>query len=66
VTNRSSIEQVALIVYCVARRGSKVVAAGRSAIARLQPGKKKAYHVYFIGNPSGGKLWVAAPPTVLK
>jgi hypothetical protein len=66
VTNKSSVEQTALIVYCVARRGKKVVAAGRSAIARLQSGKKKAYHVYFIGNPSGGKLWVAAPPTVLK
>lgn len=66
VTNKSSVEQLALIVYCVARRGKQVVAAGRSAIARLQPGKKKPYHVYFIGNPSGGKLSVAAPPTVLK
>jgi hypothetical protein len=66
VTNKSQVEQRALIVYCVARRGNKVVAAGRSAIARLQPGKKKPYHVYFIGDPSGGKLWIAAPPTVLK
>jgi hypothetical protein len=66
VTNRSRVEQVELIVYCVARRGGKVVAAGRSGIARLQPGKKKAYHVYFIGDPTGGKLAVAAPPTVLQ
>jgi hypothetical protein len=66
VTNKSQVEQRALIVYCVARRGKTVIAAGRSAIARLQPGKKKAYHVYFIGNPSGGRLTVAAPPTVLQ
>jgi hypothetical protein len=66
VTNKSSVEQRALIIYCVARRGTKVVAAGRSAIARLQPGKKKSYHVYFIGDPSGGKLSVVAPPTVLQ
>ncbi len=66
VTNKSSVEQRALIVYCVARRGKKVIAAGRSAIARLQPGKKKAYHVFFIGNPSGGTLSVTAPPTVLQ
>ena len=29
VTNRSKVEQKALIVYCVARKGSRVVAAGR-------------------------------------
>jgi hypothetical protein len=66
VTNRSQVEQRALIIYCVARRGTKVIAAGRSAIARLVPGKRKAYHVYFIGDPSGGKLSVVAPPTVLQ
>jgi hypothetical protein len=66
VTNKSQVEQRALIIYCIARRGTKVIAAGRSAIARLVPGKKKAYHVYFIGDPSGGKLSVVAPPTVLQ
>jgi hypothetical protein len=66
VTNRSQIEQTALIIYCVARRGTKVVAAGRSEIQRLKPGKKLFYHVYFIGDPSGARLSVAAPPTVLQ
>jgi hypothetical protein len=66
VTNKSKVEQRALIVYCAARRGNRFIAAGRSGIARLLPGKKKPYHVYFIGDPSGGKLWIAAPPTVLQ
>jgi hypothetical protein len=66
VTNRSKVEQRGLIVYCVARRGGRVVAAGRSAIQRLKPGQKLFYHVYFIGDPSGAQLSVAAPPTVLQ
>jgi hypothetical protein len=66
VTNKSKVVQRSLIVYCVAIRGSKVVAAGRSGIQRLLPGKKKSYHVYFIGNPAGGRLSLTAPPTVLQ
>jgi hypothetical protein len=66
VANKSKVEQRQLIVYCVAIRGNKVVAAGRSGIARLQPGKKKAYHVFFIGNPAGARLSLTAPPTVLQ
>jgi hypothetical protein len=66
VTNNSKVEQRQLIVYCVAIRGNKVVAAGRSGIARLVPGKKKQYHVYFIGNPAGARLSLTAPPTVLQ
>jgi hypothetical protein len=66
VTNRSKVVQRQLIVYCVAIRGTRVVAAGRSGIARLQPGKKKPYHVYFIGNPAGARLSLSAPPTVLQ
>jgi hypothetical protein len=66
VTNKSKVEQRALIIYCVAIRGNRVVAAGRSGIARLVPGKKKPYHVYFIGNPTGARLSLTAPPTVLQ
>ena len=66
VTNKSKVEQRQLIVYCVAIRGNKVVAAGRSGIARLVPGKTKPYHVYFIGNPAGARLSLTAPPTVLQ
>jgi hypothetical protein len=66
VTNRSQVEQKQLIIYAVARRGTKVVAAGRGEIQRLRVGKKAAFHIFFIGNPSGAKVSVAAPPTVLQ
>jgi hypothetical protein len=66
VTNRSKVEQLRLIVYCVARRGAKVVAAGRGELQRLRPGQKLHYHVFFIGDPSGARISVAAPPTVLQ
>lgn len=64
VRNASKIDQVKLILYCVARRGKKIVAAGRGEIQRLPAGKTKNYHIFFIGNPKGARLTVAAPPTV--
>lgn len=61
-----TVEQRNIFVYCVARKGGKVVAAGRSRIERIKPGRRGRYHVYFIGNPRGAKLELKAPPTVLK
>jgi hypothetical protein len=66
VTDSSKIVQANLVVFCVARKAGKVVAAGRSLIPRLQPGKPAKYHVFFIGDPRGARLTVAAPPTVLQ
>lgn len=66
VTNRSRVEQRDLVVYAVARRGGDVVAAGRGQIPRLKPGKTVAYQVFFIGDPTGGELELAVPPTVLR
>lgn len=66
VTNRSTVEQRKLIVFAVARKGSKIVAAGRGQVNRLTGGKSAPFHVFFIGNPRGAKLSLAAPPTVLR
>jgi hypothetical protein len=66
VKNDSAIEQRKLVIFCVARRGARVVAAGRAGVARLKPGKRARFHVFFIGNPRGAKLELAAPPTVLQ
>lgn len=60
------VEQRNIFIYCVARKGGRVVAAGRSRIERIKPGRRGRYHVYFIGNPRGAKLELKAPPTVLK
>ena len=65
VFNRSKVEQRHLVLYCVALKGTKVVAAGRGAIERLRVGRKQRYRIFFIGNPKGARLVVTAPPTVL-
>jgi hypothetical protein len=66
VTNRSAVEQRRLVIHAVARKGAKIVAAGRAIVARLAPGRSARFSVFFIGDPSGARLSVAAPPTVLK
>jgi hypothetical protein len=65
VRNASRVDQKRLVVFCVARRGGKVVAAGRAIVQRLAAGKHARYHVFFIGDPRGARLTVAAPPAVL-
>jgi hypothetical protein len=66
VANRSRIDQRKLVVFAVARRGRKLVAAGRAQISRLKPRKRAHYHVFFIGDPSRARITVAVPPTVLR
>jgi hypothetical protein len=69
VTNPSKIAQKRLTIFCVARRGGRVVEAGRSIIDNLPPAptrKPTKFTVFFIGNPKGARLEFAAPPTVLK
>ena len=66
VKNASQVEQKDLVLYCVALKGGKIVAAGRGGIPRLKVGQKRSYHIFFIGDPRGAKLSVEAPPTVLK
>jgi hypothetical protein len=63
--NRSKVEQRKLVLFAVARRGDRVVAAGRGQIPRLKPGKRARYQIFFIGNPRRGRVTVAAPPTRL-
>jgi hypothetical protein len=66
VENRSAVLQRNLVVFCVARRGGKVVAAGRSIVEKVKPHGRARYSVFFIGDPRGAKLELAAPPTVLR
>jgi len=66
VANRSDVEQVRLVVSCVARKGERIVAAGRAIVNRLAPGKSATFHVFFIGDPRGARVTVVAPPTVIE
>jgi hypothetical protein len=64
--NDSAIEQRKLMVYAVAERHGKVVAAGRAGVERLKAHDKATFKVFWIGDPKGAKVRVFAPPTVLK
>lgn len=65
VVNRSGEDQGRLLLYVVARKGGKVVAAGRGAIEHLKAGTKPVhYDVFFIGDPSGAALELSAFPTL--
>jgi hypothetical protein len=63
--NRSKVEQRKLVIFVVARRGGRVVAAGRAQIPKLKPGKRARFHAFFIGNPRGARLELSAPPSAL-
>ena len=68
ITNKSKIAQKRVTIFCVARRGSRIVAAGRAIVDAVPPagGRPTPFTVFFIGNPKGAKLVFAAPPTVLE
>jgi hypothetical protein len=65
-TNHSQVPQARLVVFGVARKGGRVIAAGRAVVLSVPAGKTVPYHILFIGNPLGAQTSVAAPPTVLK
>jgi hypothetical protein len=63
VTNRSNVTQEHLVVYALARRGSRIVAAGRAIVPEAPPGAKVPYQVYFVGDPHGARVSASAPAT---
>lgn len=66
IENRSKILQRRVVVFAVARRGGRIVAAGRGQVARIPPGRRANFTVFFIGDPRGARLQLAAPPTILR
>lgn len=69
VHNRSKVLQRRLTIFCVSRKGGKVIAAGRGVIDKLPPGEPRKpirFSVYFIGNPAGGTLDFEVPPVALR
>lgn len=66
VFNESAVVQQRVVVFAVARRGGKVVAAGRAVVPTVRPGPKGAKFVaYFVGDPRKGELELHAPPTTV-
>jgi hypothetical protein len=65
VVNRSGVAQRELVVYVTATRGGSVVAAGRAVLPIAPAGAPTRFQVFFIGNPQGGRLDAAVPPSTL-
>ncbi len=63
VVNHSTVAQSELVVYAVARRAGRVVAAGRAIVQSLAAGASASFQAFLIGAPSGSQLTVTAPPT---
>ena len=65
VANDSTVAQQGLVVYAVARRGRRIVAAGRAVLSEVAAHRSSAFQVLFIGSAAGAKLEVSAPPSTL-
>ena len=67
MTNRSRPAQRQLVIFAVARKGGKVVAAGRGQVERLEPGKPPpATRSSSSATREGARIELAAPPTTFK
>lgn len=63
VANRSGVSQTNLVVYAIARRAGKIVAAGRAVLPEVEAGTSVPFQIYFVGNPRGAQIEVSAPAT---
>jgi len=67
VVNKSDVEQIDMLLYAVATKGGKVVAAGRGLIPKLKTdGKPEFYRIYFIGDPKNAEIEVVAMPSTFE
>jgi hypothetical protein len=65
VRNESGEDLERLLLYAVARKGGRIVAAGRGAIEPFRDKPKPSpYNVYFIGDPRGADLEIIDFPSI--
>jgi hypothetical protein len=65
IDNPSRTGQSELVVYALARKDGRIVAAGRAVLASLAPGASAPFQAFFVGTPAGAQLQLSAPPTAL-
>jgi hypothetical protein len=63
VHNGSSVTQQNLVVYVLARRAGRVVAAGRAVLPEVGAGASLPFQAFLQGDPSGARLEASAPAT---
>jgi hypothetical protein len=64
IANPSGTGQSELVIYAVARKSGRIVAAGRAVLASLAAGASAPFQAFFVGEPAGAELQLSAPPTV--
>jgi hypothetical protein len=65
VLNDSSVTQHGLVVYGIARRGGRIVAAGRAVLTEVAAHGSSPFQVLFIGSAAGAHVEASAPPSTL-
>jgi len=65
IRNRSNVTQQSLVVYGLARRGVRIVAAGRAVLPEVAAGASVPFQAFLVGAPQGAKLEASAPPTTV-
>lgn len=63
VTNESGVAQTDLIVYGLARRGGRIVGAGRAVLSEVPAHGSSEFQVLVIGSVHGAQVQATAPPT---
>ncbi len=65
VVNHSAVAQKELVVYALARRAGRVVAAGRAVVPVLAPASSSSFQIYLIGSAKGAQLQLSAPASTV-
>jgi hypothetical protein len=63
VANRSKVAQSGLVLFALARRAGKIVAAGRAVVPELAPGASAPFQASLVGDAHGAGVQVLAPPS---
>jgi hypothetical protein len=63
IRNDSAVTQRELVVYGIARRGARIVAAGRAVLSKVAAHGSSPFQVLFIGSASGAQVEASAPPS---
>jgi hypothetical protein len=63
VHNDSAVVQRELVVYGIARRGARIVAAGRAVLGEVAAHGSSPFQVLFIGSAAGAHVEASAPPS---
>jgi hypothetical protein len=65
VVNESRVAQRELVVFALARRGGRIVAAGRAVLPQAPAHARSRFQLFFIGSPHGAPLQLAVPASTL-